>query len=79
MIQGKLYGIIPVYSSIGLVNKSTNKVEKLFISWAKAAKYLSNITQGNDDEVKKLSDKYDLESFTGIKRLYLILTIGHEK
>ena len=83
MIQGKskflFWYIIPVFSSIGMVNKVTGKVDRLFNSWSHAAKWIQQEVGDDQDEVQKMSDQYDLQSITGIKRLRLIVTLGYTK
>lgn len=83
MIQGKrkflFWYIIPVFSSIGMCERTTGKVVKLFNSWSDAAKWIQQEVGDDQDEVQKMSDKYDLQSFTGIRRLWLIVRLGYTK
>jgi len=71
--------ILPVYSSIALVNQTTKKPEQLFKSWADTAKYLRQLTGDDDAEVQNLNIKYSLDEVTGLRRLWLMFTLGFTK
>lgn len=71
--------ILPVYSSIVMINNETKAIENLFKSWADTAKYLRQLTGDDDAEVQKLNTKYSLDEVTGLRRLWLMFTLGFTK